>query len=123
LLRDFRSLGSGTSQRANARARIAQQIIKAQMNLLFLSGIEVPDPQQIIMDALDAMNVPVPNLSDFLPSHAEVPAPRIISPVEEPPEPPQDPVIPEADPSGDGEDDGGGIYYDGPGKVGDSYLD
>ncbi len=69
LLRDFRSIGSGTPQRANARAKLASQIVRAQMNLLFLSGVEVPDPEKIIMDAL--VDVPMPEIPGFL-SYPEV---------------------------------------------------
>jgi len=64
LLRDFRSIGSGTPQRANARAKLASQIVRAQMNLLFLSGVEVPDPEKIIKDAL--VDVPMPEIPGFL---------------------------------------------------------
>jgi len=71
LLRDFRSIGSGTPQRANARAKLASQIVKAQMNLLFLSGVEVPDPEKIVKDALAAMEVPMPEMPGFL-SYPEV---------------------------------------------------
>jgi hypothetical protein len=122
MMRDFRSIGSGTSQRANARANLASQIIKAQMNLLFLSGVEIPDPEQIVMDALESMNVPIPELSDLLsqptgfPSVRELPDPS--------PEPPEEYVIPPHKPTRDrtsvppdaraDADDGGDFRYSDP---------
>ena len=117
LLRDFRSLGSGTPHRANARAKVAAQIIKAQMNLLFLSGVEVPDPEQIVMDALTEVGVPIPELSDLL--SQPMGSPRAPEPPEEyviaPHETARVPVSPD-------EDDEGHYFRDGWGSdIGEDY--
>jgi hypothetical protein len=124
MMRDFRSVGSGTTQRANARARLAREIIKAQMNLLFLSGVEVPDPEQIVMDALESMSVPIPELSDLLAQPIVVP-----SAPESPdltPEPPDEYVIaPQAAtrvPTSGGEDGGRNyLYSDWGSDIGEGY--
>jgi len=114
LSRRMRALPKSGSQAAFAHVRLAEQVRKAQLDLLFLSGVEVPDPEQIIMDALEAMRVPIPKLSDLL-SYPEMPTPRVISPTEEPP---ADPVIPEATPSGAADEDDGGDF-----RHFDPYLD
>ncbi len=111
LLRDFRSIGSGTTRRANTRARLASQIIRAQMSLLFLSGVEVPDPERIIMDALEEMRAQMPDLADLL-SQPEVP----IGAPEHPDMAAEYPVIAEAGATTDDEDDDPGFFFesDGP---------
>lgn len=130
LLRDFRSIGSGTPHRANARAKVASQIIKAQMNLLFLSGVEVPDPEKVVADALAEAGVQMPGLPDPLLSYPEVFAAPLVgtSPpfATQPEEPPEDHVIPEratARVHVPPEDDDHGIFFDGPGEPGDSYFE
>ena len=56
---------SGT-QAAFADARLAEQIRKLQLELLFLSGIEIPDPEKIILDAMADMALPMPDLTEYL---------------------------------------------------------
>lgn len=97
MLRDFRSLGSGTPHRATARAKLAAQIVKAQMNLLFLSGVEVPDPERVILDKLAEMEVPMLEPTDYL-SQPEV---------RETPELTANPRASGDDPGGDPDDQGG----------------
>jgi hypothetical protein len=118
MMRDFRSIGSGTPHRANARAKLASQIIHAQMNLLFLSGVEIPDPEHIVMDALEAMQIPIPELSELLSQPMDFPsAPKYPELV---PDPPEDHVIPphetprmpaSEEPDVGDEDDGGDLRY------------
>jgi transposase-like protein len=71
LSRRMRALPRSGTQAAFAHARLAEQVRKSQLELLFLSGVEVPDPEQIIMDALEAMRVSVPELADLIPSYPE----------------------------------------------------
>jgi hypothetical protein len=99
MMRDFRSIGSGTPQRANARAKLAREIIKAQMNLLFLGGVEVPDPEKIIIEALESMNVPTPELADLLSQPTGFPSSREIA--DPTPDPPEEYVIPPHKPTRD----------------------
>jgi hypothetical protein len=112
----MRALPRSGTQAAFAHARLAEQVRKSQLELLFLSGVEVPDPEQIIMDALDAMRVSVPELADLIPSYPEasIGAPEHTDVTAE------YPVIPEAAPDSDGE---GGDYYSGGwgDDVGESY--
>lgn len=108
LMRDFRAVGSGTTRRANARAKLASQIIKAQMNLLFLSGVEVPDPERIVTDVLEEVGLPMPDPADLLAQPvAPIGAPKTALGAPIPvPDPPEEHVIaPHAAPVADTERD------------------
>lgn len=60
---------------AHAHARLAEQVRKLQLELLFLQGVELPSPERVIMAALADFALPMPDLSELM-SHAEgVPAP------------------------------------------------
>lgn len=74
LSRRMRALPRSGTQAAFAHARLAEQVRKSQLELLFLSGVEVPDPEQIIIDALEAMRLPVPALADIPLSYPEASA-------------------------------------------------
>jgi len=62
LWKDYRSTRPGTDR----RQKFATLIVKTQMSLLFLSGVEVPDPEKVIRDSLKEMDLPMPDLMEYV---------------------------------------------------------
>ena len=62
----MRFLPESRTAAAHAHARLAEQFRKLQLELLFLSGVEIPDPEKIILDAMADMALPMPDLTEYL---------------------------------------------------------
>jgi len=79
----MRLLPKKGTQNGFAHAKLAEEFRRHQLDLLFLSGVDLPDPERVILDALSAMNSAPVDLGAYLsqaegvlgtPNYPEMPA-------------------------------------------------